>query len=260
MSDKIDECELEQLENELRPKLSSYMTKSPSQAESNRLIETLRPELERANRVLKPSIFRQSFLQLRQYKWSFWLISIAVFIMLTLSTGYTASITERFADVHPFSFILPLYILVGIAYSYRSWNKEMRMVEMITPFPPALLLLTRILNMIVINLLFGLLGSAYLYLAFDAQPLRFVLSWLAPSLLMFGVLAYVMLWKGIKSGMGTAICVWLLAMIATGTSNQEISPALHEIFPILQCAACLAGCIILFAAFQRAGKQYRFQM
>lgn len=260
MSDNIDEQELKQLEDELHPKLTSYMTRSPSQTETNALIQTLRPELERSARARKPSIVRQCFLQLRHYQWSFWLISIAVFVMLTLSTGLSDPDAERYAGIQPFSFILPLYILMGIAYSYRSWNKEMRMVEMVTPFPPALLLLTRILNMLVINLMFGVLGSIYLFTFYDIQPFRFTLSWIAPSLLMFGVLSYIMLWKGVKSAMGAAMIVWLMGIVAAISAANEAFPHFHDALPILQLAACVMGCVILFAAFRRAGKQYRFQI
>lgn len=254
MSDNIPDREFKQLEDELGPKLSSYMTDSPSQKETNQLISTLQPTLDQANRTFQPSIIKQCWLQMCQYKWSFWIMSVAVFTMLTLITEVTAPAT----NIQPFSFILPLYLLVSMAYSYRTRNKEMRMVEMVTPFPPALLLLTRALNVLVINLFLGLLGSAYLLTAFDAAPIHFLLSWLAPSLFMFGALAYIMLWKGVKTGMGAAIIIWGCGMVITRAGNDKIS-LFPDLLPFLQGGACLLGCALLFAAFRRAKNQYRLQ-
>lgn len=255
MNEQIDERELKQLEDELRPSLSAYVTAPPSREKTNALVRTLLPELEQSTNALRPSIFKQCIIQMRHYRLSFWAISIAIFLMLSLATPV---FIDR-EDIHHslFSFILPLYVLVGIGYSYRSWNKEMRMVEMVTPFPPALLLLIRMINILAINVFLGLLGSAYLAVELSIMPMLFILEWLAPSIFMFGLFAYIMLWKGMKAGMITVSIVWLAALTGPIIMNEL---AMTGLIPPLLLIVMLVGIGLFTAAYRRAVKHVHFQM
>ncbi|HEX7064195.1 MAG TPA: hypothetical protein VF199_03940 [Bacillales bacterium] len=252
MNDNINDRELERLEDELRSPLSAYMTKSPSHEETNALVGILQPELNRVKGTFRPSVFKQCLVQFRHFHWLFWIVSIAVFLMLSLmSPGLMDN------EIPLYSVLIPIYVLAGIGYNYRSWNKEMRMVEMATPFPPALLLLIRMMDVLAINVLFGILGSGYLFTEVNTLSFLFVLEWLAPSLLVFGLLAYIMLWKGVRFGFTAALVIWLGSVVGQTFVQTLNSERLES---ILLALVSSVGFGFLIAAYRKAVKQYRFQM
>ncbi|MBE3553645.1 MAG: hypothetical protein IMW85_01270 [Thermicanus sp.] len=215
--------ELEELERELRPHLSRYMSKSPKTEETLALIRRLQGEFNRMKeepqqephpfqltfneKMRKPSLIKQLILQVQTYPKAFWLTSLILFAMLTLMGGvYTPGL---FGNVDLFSFSVPLYLLISFSYNYKSWNREMRMVESITPFPPALLLLNRLLILIALTMVLGMIGSFYLSLMSQSYPLfPFLMHWLAPLLLTGGLLAFLIFRLGIVAGTITSLLAW----------------------------------------------------
>ncbi|MDQ0339838.1 hypothetical protein J2S00_002631 [Caldalkalibacillus uzonensis] len=211
--------ELEQLEQELSEPLSRYQVKPASAEDTQRLLTQLENELDtypspfymshKANPLIqnRPSLWRFCRSQLHTYQWPLWLASIAVFVMLTLISDPSRS-TMMYIDL-PFAHFIPLFILIGTLYHYQTWNKEMRLVEMITPYPPALLLYSRLLMVLVINLGLGLISSLFLVFKSEGFALHiFLISWVAPAFFLLGSLAYVMFWRGIKTGFVVAFMLW----------------------------------------------------
>jgi hypothetical protein len=203
------DLELEQLEKELAETLSRYQVKPASAEDTQRLLAELERELDRYPSPLlpRPSLWRLCRSQLHIYKWPLWMISIAVFAMLTFMSDPSRS-SIKYAN-QPFVLFVPLFILVGALFHFQAWNREMRLVEMITPYPPALLIYSRLLIVLGNNLCLGLISSLYWTLRAEGIPLSsFLLSWIAPAFFLLGVLAYVMFWKGIKTGFVIAFMLW----------------------------------------------------
>lgn len=256
--------ELEQLEGELRQRMKAYTARVPSQTSTEKLIASLQPEFERlkpaaediilnaAAPLIKPSLLRQCFRLAGTYGKGYWVVSAVIFAMLTLiSSVLGTSITGR-NDL--FSAVVPLFMLTCAVYSYRSWNAEMRMVESVTPYPPALQLLCRLLVVVTMNLAYGLAGSLYLQITVDSfGMLPFLLKWLSGMFLVGGVLAVVTFWKGTKAGLAASLAVWLLWNtgwgIYVGRSVTRLDP--DFIFG-LQLMAMAAGCALFVWAYRRS--------
>ena len=216
---KNNDEEMYMLEDELRDTLAQYVVKTPSNQETKKLISNLQVEFSKLQEqeeaaidtieMQKPSFLSQMKNQLSFYQWLFWLVSIGIFTMLTL---YTSNASPRNPESF-FLFVIPLSIIIGIFYTYQSWNKEIRLIESITPFPPALLLLTRMLIILFMNLLFGVVSSVIVGASVSIYMLPFLLYWIAPAILTFGAFAYVTMKKGVLFGLGTAGVTWLAIFI-----------------------------------------------
>ncbi|MFD0871339.1 hypothetical protein [Paenibacillus residui] len=218
---KTDLKEIDEMMNGLAEPLSRYIVSSPKPEDTRRLIANLQNEFDRLKEEhqalqlsavprKKPSFIRLCRNQLQAYHKSFWAVSVVVFIMITLTTcGMIANYT--FVPRNLFSTAIPLFILVGMAYSYRSWNKEMRTIESIHPFPPALLILSRLLIVVAINIVLGLFGTLFLLWTVKSFSfLTFMLSWLSVVLFMGGLMAYLTYRKGIAAGFTISIAAFLL--------------------------------------------------
>jgi hypothetical protein len=270
MPNKNFDYELQQLEKEVKQPFSQYVVKSPTYSDTQKLIQHLQPELEglAANEEIhvpshqEPSLFKQCVKQFAMYQRSFWIISIVLGVMLALIGPIF--VQPQHLDSNLTAILLPLYILVGIGYSYKTWNKEMRMVEMITPFPPALLLLSRLFIILVMNLVLGIINSIYLKSSVpDVSFFEFTLSWLAPSVFLFGFLALVLFYKGVKVGSITTIIVWI------GISFQPViindffvmnfgfsSNAIAEVMPLVHLVNIGLGAVALYVAYRKSLSLY----
>ncbi|WP_100333306.1 hypothetical protein [Bacillus alkalisoli] len=217
---KNNDEEMYRLEDELKETLAQYVVKTPSNEDTNKLLSSLQMEFSKlqqqeevpaeAFKLQKPTLLSQMKNQLSFYQWHFWIVSLGIFTMLTL---YTASATPRNPETF-FLFVIPLSIIIGIFYTFQSWNKEIRLVESITPFPPALLLMTRMLIILFMNLLFGVVSSVIVGASVSIYMLPFLLYWIAPAILTFGAFAYVTMKKGVLFGLGAAGVTWLAIFIA----------------------------------------------
>ncbi|CAG9621010.1 hypothetical protein [Sutcliffiella rhizosphaerae] len=223
------EQELYQLEDELKDAFSSYVVKAPSSQDTKALLASLQPAFNEIgnepveeinfNSIEPPSLISQLKAQVSFYQWHFWIASMLIFIMLTLLAS-----NQPFSDAKIyFQFAVPLSILLGIFYTYQTWNKQMRTIESITPFPPALLLLSRMIVIFAMNILFGIVGSVYISLTTELafNLLSFLLYWIAPSMFIYGVIAYMMMRKGVKYGIGLGIATWI-GFILSGPIYQII--------------------------------------
>lgn len=222
--------ELTDLEQQLGKTMSGYLVRSPKAEDTRKLIQNLQGEFDELNHTsalfqsetyqaaTRPSLFKQCLLQLQAYNKTFWLTSAAVFIMLTLMSSTMSYLSLN----NLFSLVIPLFLFVGVVYSYKTWNREMRMLESITPFPPALLLLSRLLIVLSLCVIYGLIGTIYLQFTVRSfSGLYFVVDWLAAVFLVSGLLAFVMFWKGLKAGLTASILSWVLWRIMEGWVLRE---------------------------------------
>ncbi|UVI28733.1 hypothetical protein [Paenibacillus spongiae] len=258
--------ELQMLEDELRTPLSQLLTGTVSPYDTARLIRALQPafdELKQASeeerfvnrntvKAARPSIIRLVRSQLSSYSRMYWLASLLIFGMLLLLLPTSQGVSARsVGDI--FSIVLPALLLASLAYSFRTWNKEMRMIETITPYPPALLLIVRTMIVISLNLVFGMIGSIYMNMKVESFPmLAFVLQWLSLLLLLSGITAYVLMWKGFKLAFTFAAAFW----IGWNGLMLRILPALElsnsRYLAELQGSAVIAGLLLLALAYKRS--------
>lgn len=259
----VDEKELEALEEEMSRTLSAYLTRVPQREETQNLIRSLQSEFavlpqqrEPDLEMLEPlplqrlSFFRQCWIQLQLFGKAFWAISALVIIMLTLISPVSETLLWGFRDLY--SLVLPLFLLCAALYSYKSWNGEMRMVESITPFPPALLLLSRLLLITAMIVLFGFITSCFLvwtHYTFDAGS--FLLGWMSGVLFVGGILAYITYHRGIRIGFAAAGASWALLQIGGGLLERFFTEK-QEVLHWFQAAVLLMGVLLFFRAL-RAG-------
>ncbi|WP_141334723.1 hypothetical protein [Paenibacillus sp. tmac-D7] len=267
----IDDLELDTLERELREPLAGYVARAPRMEDTARLLAKLQPEFELLRKKQdasqwenpavwhKPTFWRQCLLQVQTFGKAFWIISLIAFVLLTLSS----SLWNRTPglDSNLYGKTLPLFFFASLLYGYRTWNPKMRMVESVTPFPPALLMLIRLLLMIGMTTLLGLIGSVYLVLSTDAplSLLSFMLRWLSELLLIGGLLAYVAFRRGIKHGFAAGVGAW--TMLLAGEQwlrfNEFVPTTLTSILELLGLAA---GCLLLMYSYRISAKLYRYEI
>ncbi|MBP1994952.1 hypothetical protein [Paenibacillus eucommiae] len=263
MSEPSD-WELERLERQLKKPLSGYLSTSPKADATQQLLRSLQGEFDllrekntpfewKDTRDRKqPSLWKQCMLQLQTYNKSFWLVSVLAYIMITAVGHMQSSFILGLNDI--FSIAIPLLLLGGIGYSHRSWNKEMRMVESVTPFPPALLFLCRLLIVVSFHVLMGSIGSVYVFMVNDNPlfvPQLFLLNWLAPVLFLGGLLAFISFRWGIISGFAAAIMIWF----GWGGALQWLEGS-EWLTPLwmyaIYCGAAGGGVVLFTAAYRRS--------
>jgi hypothetical protein len=267
MSEHNDD-EQRKLEEELRGPLSGWNVRPVHYAETAKLIQALQPEFDAMKQQtdlaaglassahsgdaqpIRPSILRLIAAQLSSYSRSYWAASIAVFGMLVLMLSTFQPPYDNLAEA--FTLFAPAVLLAGLLYSFRSWNKGMRTIESVTPYPPALLLLCRFLIVIALNVALSLAASLYLAVSMTAFPLLpFLLQWLSLMLLIGGLLANLILYSGIRAGMVGGIIVWLawngstLTGHASWTANAEWAGSVY-------LAGLLAGAGLLLLAYRKS--------
>lgn len=260
------DTELQMLEDELRTPLSQLLTGTASSYDTARLIRALQPafdELQQVSeedrfvnrnmaKVSRPSIFRLIRSQLSSYSRMYWVASLLIFGMLLLVLPTSQGVSAHTVG-NMFSIVLPALLLASLAYSFRSWNKEMRMIETITPYPPALLLIVRTMIVISLNLVFGMVGSIYMNMKVTSFPmLPFVLQWLSLLLLVSGITAYVLMWRGFKLAFTFAAVFWIgwNGLMQRIIPLWELSYSRH--WAEVQMIAVIAGLLLLALAYKRS--------
>ncbi|GIP24436.1 hypothetical protein [Paenibacillus sp. J22TS3] len=222
--------ELEILENKLRGPLLEAVQPPPSASETAWLIGSLQGEFDQLKErsrqarldfnpaVEPPSLHRLLIGQFRLNRKWLMISGAAVFLMLILVVDPEHPLGGAFSglklDVFPL--FTPLLLLVSMLYSFRSRDRGMRAIETITPYPPALLIYSRM--MIVTGLVLGWALLSTLIIAgraalsghgtFPAGP--FLLEWLGISLLTGGTAMFFLFYKGQKSAMAASFAVYLL--------------------------------------------------
>lgn len=249
---EAQEQELHQLERELEPALQSVLVSQPSQRETQALLTSLLSSLEdedreeadvwQTRRREAPALWPQVKAQAKMHGKSFWIVSALLFTLLTIMMQ-DAVVTPEATGLITLWFT-PLVLLTSLVYSFRTWDAGMRAVESVTVFPPALLLLSRFLVVLLLDLALVLIGSVYILLtakftSLVVHPFMFVIGWMTPLLFFFGVTANVMLYKGVKTGMVTATALWLFtcALVVSDTLALVVVPVCFLLGTLLSIRA-----------------------
>ena len=204
-----------------------------------------------------PSISRLVTAQLSSYPRSYWIGSLLLFVMLLfiLPAGQGQAYISLLSLGTVMSMFMPIIFLAGLLYSFRSWNKEMRMIESISPYPPALLMMSRVMITCGLNILFGLAASLYLSTTLDRfQVLPFMLQWFSMMMLISGAAAFVMMRVGIKSALAAGVLLW---MSWNGLDYMLRSPQpglewLADFRTPIYTLSLLAGLMLISVAYRRS--------
>ncbi|MNI12499.1 hypothetical protein D3C73_656840 [compost metagenome] len=142
------------------------------------------------------------------YRKSLILIGSFVFLMMILLVDpkrpMDSIMVVGFEATSLFPVFTPLLIMASMLFSIRTSDRGMRSVESITPYPPALVMYSRMLMVTGLVVVWALISSIVVGLRVSAEGavtlpfIPFLLQWLGISLLVGGVLMYVMFRKGIK--------------------------------------------------------------
>lgn len=256
----VNDSELEELETELRGKLSKYVTRTPAMEDTQRLILNLQSEFMqlggqdktlaelRSLPLRKASLIGQCVQQARIYGKPFWLISALAVGMMTLLSSGSARPAYGFTDA--FSLVLPIFLLAAVVYTFRTWNPEMRMVESVTPFPPALLLLSRLLVVTGMIVTFGLAGTIFLKLTGLTFPAgAFLLNWLSGVLFISGILASLTFRRGIRTGLIASVVIWAV-MQGMGQLLGRKLLAFPWLMGTIQLTLLAIGLVLLFVSYR----------
>lgn len=230
--DHSTDNELRGLEEELRGPLTHSVLSPPSPNETARLISMLQgefdllkqeaapPKLDFNPQVDPPSLRQLLRSQLRLNQKAILLASAAVFCMLVLLINPEYPL-EEIGGIPGgiFPLITPLLLIASMLFSSRTWDRGMRAVETITPYPPALVLYSRLLMVTGIVVGMALISTAILGIrAMYAESSHFlfgpfVLEWMGILLLTGGAAMYMMFRKGMAASMLSAILaygVWIV--------------------------------------------------
>lgn len=260
MSEPTD-SELKRLEEELRPHLAQILTRSPKAEETRALIDRLQPAFDRISMQDKkatlpfpkrtpPSLWRLLLSQFAIYPRGFWTMGLLLFAMLTYFQSIIPAPSFNESDL--FSLSLPLFLILGNAYGFRSANREMRMVERITPYPPTLIFLSRLLILLGISLIFGLMGNLWLILTSKGSPYpSFFPGWIAPMLLTGGMLAYAIFRWGTTAGYALSLLSWGFWIGAKGWLIQKERPIWEANGWWIHLGVAGIGILLLYLTYRR---------
>ncbi|MCM3618996.1 hypothetical protein M3936_15515 [Sutcliffiella horikoshii] len=254
--------ELYQLEDEMKDTFTSYVVKTPSSQDTKALLAALQPAFDEIGKepaeepvhemIKAPSFLSQLKAQVSFYQWHFWIASTLIFVMLTLFSS-TYLLNDA---ILIYQFAIPLSMLVGVFYTYQTWNKQMRTIEGITPFPPALLLLSRMVIILIMNIIMGIVSSIYLSFSMDHfKLLPFLLHWIAPALLIYGIIAYVMMQKGVKKGLALGMACWIGLMMAAFVYQASPGTFIQLTYTKvagIQGAFVIIGALLLFLSYKKS--------
>lgn len=276
MEPSIDK-ELERLERELREPLRQALQPSPTPLDTAALIEALQPEfavLQAQNaaasldfnaRVEPPSLGRLLRSQFQMNRRSLMLTGAAVFLMLVFLVDPKQPLSNwLLGDGMPsmFSLITPLMLIASMLYSYRTWDRGMRAIESVTPYPPALVIYSRMLMVMALVVGWALVSSVAVSIRVasageTALPfIPFLLEWLGISLLTGGAAMYALFRYGHKAGVmsaGGVYALWLLLIDQTSVIHLNAGTGAGAGVGIaMNIAFLLVGTLLLFRSYIRS--------
>ncbi|WP_068783544.1 ABC-2 transporter permease [Paenibacillus phocaensis] len=270
MEPSIDK-ELEHLERELREPLRQALQPGPTPSDTAALIAALQPEFDalRAQSEAKtldfnpyveaPSLRRLLWSQFRLNRRSLVLTGAAVFLMLIFLVDPARPFSNfLFGNDLPgvFPLVTPLMLMASMLYSYRSWDRGMRAVESITPYPPSLVVYSRMLMVIALVVGWALISTVIVGIRVTAAGeatmpfIPFLLQWLGISLMTGGAAMYALFRYGVKTALFAAAGIYLFWLFA-----ESGSLALHGIAgreTALNAALLLGGIVLLHRSYRRS--------
>lgn len=231
-------AELDALEQELRQPLRKAVKSFPTQEENAALIDKLQmefnmlrsdqltedtPLLSFNSEVKPPSIMGLIRTQFRINRKYLFLAGTAIFLMLILliDPRNPEAFTSNTTLTSLFAIIIPLLIILSIAFSFRSWDRGMRALESITPYPPVLVVYCRMLMVIGLIISWATVSSIIAIIRVSvANEIQlpwwpFILQWLGISLVIGGISMIVMFHKGSKYALVVSSVVYVLWLFMT---------------------------------------------
>lgn len=271
MNPSID-IELEQLERELREPLKQAVQPPPSPLETAALIAALQPEFDalKANaatsaldfnpHVEAPSLRRLLWSQFRLNRKPLFLSGAAVFLMLILLVDPERPFRTLFlGEAIPsglFPVVTPIMLIASMLYSYRSWDRGMRSVESITPYPPSLIIFSRMLMVIGLVVGWALVSSIIVGLRVEAAGevsmpfIPFLLQWLGISMITSGTAMYVMFRKGMTMACAAGAAIYVLWFVFEQQAQYESWSASVNI--VVDAMMLIAGVLFLLRSYYRS--------
>lgn len=272
MEPSIDK-ELERLERELREPLRQALQPGPTPSETAALIEALQPEfaaLQAQNaaasldfnaEIEPPTLGRLLRSQFRLNRRSLMLAGAAVFLMLVFLVDPEQPFGNwLLGDRMPglFSLITPLMLIASMLYSYRTWDRGMRAIESVTPYPPALVIYSRMLMVMALVVGWALISSVVVSIRVAiageaALPfIPFLLEWLGISLLTGGAAMYALFRYGHKAGVLSAGGVYLLWLVLIDQTSAMSLNTGTRTATALNAGFLLVGALLLFRSYIRS--------
>ncbi|WP_059040843.1 hypothetical protein [Paenibacillus rubinfantis] len=272
MEPSIDK-ELARLERELREPLRQALQPGPTPSETAALIEALQPEfaaLQAQNagasldfnaQIEPPSLGRLLRSQFRLNRRSLMLTGAVVFLMLIALVDPKQPFNNWIlGDRMPglFPLITPILLIASMLYSYRTWDRGMRAVESVTPYPPALVIYSRMLMVMALVVGWALISSVVVSIRVSvagqaALPfIPFLLEWLGISLLTGGAAMYALFRYGQQAGVLTAGGVYLLRLLLSDQiSAMSLMNGAGQGLAI-NAGFLLMGGLLLFRSYMRS--------
>lgn len=267
--DQPSDNELRRLEEELRGPLIRAVSPPPFPRETAQLIASLQGEFDQLKQevaphkldfnpqVDPPSLKQLLRSQLRLNQKSILLASTAVFCMLTLLVNPEFPL-DQFLGIPGgiFPLITPLLLIASMLFSSRTWDRGMRAVETITPYPPALVLYSRLL--LVTGIVVGMAFLSTIVLGIRAMYAEsshflfgpFVLEWMGVLLLTGGAAMYMMFRKGMAASMLSAILAYGMWIVLQGQINGYGVP--YFVKTPVDVVVLLAGAALLVSSYGRS--------
>ncbi|MCY9515841.1 hypothetical protein [Paenibacillus apiarius] len=259
-----------ELEREVRLAMPPYVVSSPLPEDTDRLLSSLRPSFYRlaekkhaaeqhadafawlaSEQHKDPRMSSLVKLQLNLYSRWYWIASFALFAMLISAVSMSGTVTDLIRGA--FSYAVPLFMLAGWLYAVRPQDEGMRLVEAVTPYPPALIWMTRTVIVLACNLLLGIAGSVIVYASLNELLFfPFLLSWMAPTVFVCGMLTYVTFRRGWQAGLAASVIGWAAWY---GVSEAMLYLSAQPMFDYQALADCLvlsAGAMLLLVAWRRS--------
>lgn len=268
--------ELELLEQQLQEPLRRAMQPPPSPAETAELIRRLQPEfdalkaehgsesLQFNEQVEAPTLRKLLRSQFRLNRKSLILSSSAVFLMLVLLVDpYQPVVSIGVMPGSLFPVITPLMLIASMLFSYRTWDPGMRSIESITPYPPSLVMYSRMLMVIALIVGWAFISSIVVSIRiFQAGEIvlplgPFLLQWLGITLLTSGAAMYVLFRKGIYYALACALGVYALWFIYIDNSSSYMLRV--EYRALIDGVLLGVGVLLLLRSYYRSRK-VKFEM
>lgn len=275
MNPSIDR-ELELLEQQLQEPLRQAMQPPPSPVETGELIRRLQPEFDALKadqasdslqfnvQVEPPTLRKLLRSQFRLNRKSLILSSSAVFLMLILLVDpYQPVLSIGALPNSLFPVITPLMLIASMLFSYRTWDPGMRSIESITPYPPALVMYSRMLMVIALTVVWAFISSIIVSVRVIQAgefvlPLGpFLLQWLGVTLLTSGAAMYVLFRKGIYYALASALGVYALWFFYIDNSSSYVLRV--EYRAVIDGLLLVAGVLLLLRSYYRSRK-VKFEM
>ncbi|WP_068777825.1 hypothetical protein [Paenibacillus sp. FJAT-26967] len=261
-----DDKQLEELEKSTSSLLRGYLVTTPTSTDTSALLGRLQIHFDviRENAgneaqpdpavPVRPSLPALCKHQFTMYNKWFWLLSLVLFAML-LMINSTLHMNGPLPARSSYSLAFPLLLVCGFLYQHRSWNEGMRMIESVTPYPPALLMFSRLIVLLFMIAVLGIAGSLYTIMTLTEDSrifsmLPFVFDWIAPLFLVSGLTALVLMKKGMSAAILAAGSGWGAELAAEGWLRREFQDAAWSWTLILQISLIAAGLLLLLTAYR----------